>query len=134
MNYRGFRNFISSAVIIFLITFSQSCFSMLCPSNYNSIELGYTMEQIISLCGAPNRTSQYSETISVSGGVGSIQSTGFYSANSNNFSSQGVSGSQQVNDVKEKVIVHTKFLYTNLQAAELDFDDGILVNRTVLNK
>jgi hypothetical protein len=107
---------------------------MLCPSNYNTIEFGFTMDKILELCGAPAQKSEYKETISLSAGQSTNQFSGIYSQNSAYYSSQGQGGSQQLNDIKEKVIIHTKFIYTGLQPTELIFEDGVLTNRQLLTK
>lgn len=128
------KSFATYLLLGLLITFSSNSYSMLCPSNYNTIELGYSIEKIIDLCGAPDERSEYKETVSLSSGQTNSQSSGIYSQYSNNYYSQGQGNSQQLNDVKEKVIIHTKLIYRSLQPSALIFENGILTNRELLYK
>ncbi len=120
--------------IALLLAFPGCSYSMLCPTNYNTIEFGYTIEKILELCGAPDQKSEYNETLSISAGVGSNQNSGAYYQNSNNYYSQGQGNYSQVHDVKEKVIVHTKLIYNSVQPTALFFEDGILKDRQLLTK
>ncbi len=102
-------------LFIALILFSVTSFAMFCPSNFNNIDVGDSMGQIIESCGLPDEQSEYKETV-----TGSV-------ANSDAQPNQQVN--QPSNDVIKKVIVHTKLIYLFPQHAALLFENGVLKDR-----
>jgi hypothetical protein len=106
---------------------------MLCPTNFTTIDWGFTMEQIIRLCGHPESQSSYNETFSLSQGVANGQAIGNYSQISHQTLTQENASSQQLNDTIQKTIVFTKFIYSNPQPTILIFRDGILIERHILD-
>lgn len=121
------------STIIGVILFSTSSFSMFCPENFNAIEIGYTMDQIIQLCGSPDERSEYKETVTFSDNNIDGQSYGNYYQSSNNYYSQSQGNYQQLKNVKEKIIIHTKFIYHFPQPAALIFENGILKDRELIH-
>ncbi len=116
-----------------LNVFSANSFSMLCPTNFNNIDVGYTIQQVIQLCGAPDEQSEYKDTITLSGGTTGGQSYGSYYQSPTNYYSQSQGNYQQLNDVKEKVIIVTKFTYRFPQPSMLIFENGILKDKLFLH-
>ena len=88
-----------------LISLPQFTFAIMCPANFNTIDIGSTMQEVIQLCGLPDEQNEYKETIALPNGSG----------------------------VKEKTIVHIKFIYHFPQPAALIFADGILKDRELLH-
>ncbi len=116
-------------MFVILSLFATNCFSMLCPTNFNTIDMGYTIDQVIQLCGQPDQQTEYKETVTFSNANSGGQFYGNYYPYPNSYYLQGQGNSQQLNDVKEKVIIHTKLIYHFPQATTLIFEDGILKDR-----
>lgn len=130
---RRTKLFLECLVLLFIFIFSTTSYSMLCPTNFNAIEFGYTMDQVIQLCGSPSQRSEYKETIKVSTNNAGDQIYGSYSQSHNNYYLQSRGNSQQINDEKEAVIIHTRLIYGNPQPTALLFENGILKNREILH-
>lgn len=128
------KSFLKLSIITILTLISIDSYPMLCPSNYKTIEIGDNMQKVIELCGAPDERSEYKEVINLSNGTAINQTNGIYSQNSNSYYSRGQDNSQQLNDTKEKEIIHTKLIYHAVQPSALIFENGILVNRELLYK
>lgn len=58
-------------------------YAILCPNNFNQIEIGDPISKVIQLCGSPNSKYQYTDTLSLSGGVVSSAGNGTVYGNSN---------------------------------------------------
>jgi Protein of unknown function (DUF2845) len=121
----------------FILFFAFSILSsegkaMLCPTNFNAIELGFTMDQIIHLCGSPDSQSSYTDTISLSQQTTNAQATGNFSNGANSQNSQASGDAQQFNDTKQKVLVITKFIYGKPQPTIMIFEDGKLKERRIV--
>ena len=89
-------------IILATVIFSGKGYSMLCPTNFNTIDVGYTMDQVIQLCGNPDERDEEKETITYSTGGDVGQAYGSYYQAPNSYYSQGVGGYQQLNDAKER--------------------------------
>lgn len=113
---------------------------MFCPNNFNTIDIGDSIEKVIKMCGNPDYQTQYQEVITLSQGVSYNQSTGSYydqsqgnyNYQSGNIYGQSLNSSQSLNDVKKKIIIITKYTYSFPQPATLIFEDGLLKDR-ILN-
>lgn len=130
--------FMKIILFIFLNTFISTCFAILCPSNFNSIEIGSsTIDDVIRLCGLPISKDEYQETISYNEGTSYEQSQGnyYHQTQNNNYSQSGninansTNNNQRLTSTKQQVIVHTRLRYTGPQPAYLIFENGILKGR-----
>jgi hypothetical protein len=117
---------------ISLFIIPASCFAMLCPNNFNTVDIGYSMDKVIELCGEPDSKSDYKETITLSDSGSYNQTSGTYYQSQNYYQALGNNNSQKLNDVKQKVIIVTKFIYSGAQPAILTFYDDVLQNRELV--
>jgi len=118
--------------IVFLMFYSNISFSLMCPSNFSTIEIGDSIEHVVQLCGAPISRSEYKQTITFSRGGGSDISNGVYYQTRNSYGSAENNNYQKLNDVNQKTVVHTKLEYGFPQPSFLIFEDGRLVDSQLI--
>jgi hypothetical protein len=124
---------IKLVIVTLIFSFiSSNSYAILCPRNFNEIQVGVSMDEVIRLCGVPDDQSSYQETISASQNLGTSNSNGNSYQSPQQMNSQEYSNSQQINDVKSKTITVTKFVYGKPQPALLIFIDGKLKERQII--
>ncbi len=101
-------------LLISLCVLSTTCFSMMCPANFNTIEVGDKLEDVLSQCGAPESRESSVELVTLSNDVGKV----------NNL---------QITNVEQKYVKLTKLVYGGTQPAMFIFIDGILLRREILS-
>lgn len=123
-------SFISTAIAILL---SSNAHSMLCPTNFNTIDIGDSMSKVLQLCGEPNQRTEYKRTISFGAEVYNNESIGNIYGGQNTYYAGSSDYSSGTKSVTERIIIITKFTYGNPQPTVLTFEDGILKDRELLH-
>jgi hypothetical protein len=101
-------------LFISLCILSTTSFSMMCPANFNTIDVGDKLEDVLNQCGVPESRESSVELVTLSNNIGKV----------NNL---------QITNVDQKYVKLVKLVYGGAQPAMFIFIDGILLRRELLS-